>query len=136
MCKEYPSAMWHAVLKNYLKNKGIAVAAVNYRLNPKVQSPVYVEDAAAAVVADDGEGNAAKVGIVGDDDVDSSPWLVSLAADDGAEVIPFVGSAATMVVGLAEGLSVGRSAEHMVEETAVQTPGHSFSVSKHSGPAV
>lgn len=32
-----------------LKEKGIAVAAANYRLNPKVQSPTYVEDAAAAV---------------------------------------------------------------------------------------
>ncbi len=32
-----------------LKNEGIAVAAVNYRLHPKVNSPVYVEDAAAAV---------------------------------------------------------------------------------------
>lgn len=28
---------------------GIAVAAVNYRLSPRVQSPAYVEDAAAAV---------------------------------------------------------------------------------------
>lgn len=36
-------------IPSYLKNKGIAVAAVNYRLNPKVKSPVYVEDAAAAV---------------------------------------------------------------------------------------
>lgn len=31
------------------KNKGIAVVAVNYRLHPKVKSPVYIEDAAAAV---------------------------------------------------------------------------------------
>lgn len=36
-------------IPSYLKNKGIAVAAVNYRLNPKVKSPVYVEDAAAAI---------------------------------------------------------------------------------------
>ena len=32
-----------------LKNKGIAVVAVNYRLSPKVKSPAYVQDAAAAV---------------------------------------------------------------------------------------
>ena len=32
-----------------LKEKGIAVVAVNYRLYPKVKAPVYIEDAAAAV---------------------------------------------------------------------------------------
>ena len=32
-----------------LKEKGIAVVAVNYRLHPKVKSPAYIEDAAAAV---------------------------------------------------------------------------------------
>lgn len=32
-----------------LKEKGIAVVAVNYRLHPKVKCPVYIEDAAAAV---------------------------------------------------------------------------------------
>lgn len=32
-----------------LKNQNIAVAAVNYRLFPKVKCPVYIEDAAAAV---------------------------------------------------------------------------------------
>ncbi len=32
-----------------LKGKGVAVAAVNYRLSPRVQSPAYLEDAAAAV---------------------------------------------------------------------------------------
>jgi acetyl esterase/lipase len=32
-----------------LKEQGIAVIAVNYRLHPKVQCPVYIEDAAAAV---------------------------------------------------------------------------------------
>ncbi len=32
-----------------LKQNGIAVVAVNYRLHPKVKSPAYVEDAAAAV---------------------------------------------------------------------------------------
>ncbi|MCH2179919.1 MAG: alpha/beta hydrolase [Mariniblastus sp.] len=32
-----------------LKNQGIAVVSVNYRLSPKVKSPVWIEDAAAAV---------------------------------------------------------------------------------------
>lgn len=32
-----------------LLDQGIAVAAVNYHLHPKVKSPAYVEDAAAAV---------------------------------------------------------------------------------------
>jgi len=32
-----------------LKNKKLAVVAVNYRLSPKVQSPSYIDDAAAAV---------------------------------------------------------------------------------------
>ncbi|MCO8125260.1 alpha/beta hydrolase [Stieleria sp. TO1_6] len=32
-----------------LRNQGIAVVAVNYRLHPKVSSPAYLEDAAAAV---------------------------------------------------------------------------------------
>ncbi len=32
-----------------LKEQGVAVVAVNYRLHPKVTSPAYIEDAAAAV---------------------------------------------------------------------------------------
>ena len=32
-----------------LKEKGIAVVGVNYRFSPKVKSPAYIEDAAAAV---------------------------------------------------------------------------------------
>lgn len=32
-----------------LKEKGVAVVAVNYRLFPKVKNPVYIEDAAASV---------------------------------------------------------------------------------------
>lgn len=32
-----------------LKNKKLGVVAVNYRLSPKVKSPAYIEDAAAAV---------------------------------------------------------------------------------------
>lgn len=32
-----------------LKNKGVAVVTVNYRLSPKAKHPAYIEDAAAAV---------------------------------------------------------------------------------------
>lgn len=32
-----------------LKDQGIAVVAVNYRLHPKVKSPTYIEDAAASI---------------------------------------------------------------------------------------
>ncbi len=35
-------------ISDLLKEKGIAVVAVNYRLHPKVKAPVYIEDAAAA----------------------------------------------------------------------------------------
>ncbi len=38
--KEFPEA---------LKEKGICIVAVNYRLAPKVKSPKYIEDAAAAI---------------------------------------------------------------------------------------
>lgn len=36
-------------IPNNLKNKGNAVVAVNYRLHPQVECPVYIEDAAASV---------------------------------------------------------------------------------------
>ncbi|MGQ1890728.1 alpha/beta hydrolase [Thermophagus sp. OGC60D27] len=39
----------HKEIPQALKNKGICVIGVNYRLHPKVKSPKYVEDAAAAV---------------------------------------------------------------------------------------
>ena len=38
--KEIPAA---------LKEKGVAIVGVNYRLSPKVNAPAYIEDAAAAV---------------------------------------------------------------------------------------
>jgi len=38
--KEFPEA---------LKEKGVCIVAVNYRLSPKVKSPKYIEDAAAAI---------------------------------------------------------------------------------------
>lgn len=36
-------------LPEALKNEGMAIIGVNYRLYPKVKAPVYIEDAAAAV---------------------------------------------------------------------------------------
>lgn len=36
-------------ISELLKNKGVAVVAVNYRLYPKVKCPAFIEDAAAAV---------------------------------------------------------------------------------------
>jgi acetyl esterase/lipase len=56
--KEFPTVVWfhgggltggERSVPAGLKEKGIAVIAVNYRLNPKVKSPAYVDDAAAAV---------------------------------------------------------------------------------------
>lgn len=35
-------------ISDLLKEKGVAVVAVNYRLHPKVKAPTYIEDAAAA----------------------------------------------------------------------------------------
>ena len=36
-------------IPEFLKNKEIAIVSPNYRLNPKVKAPTYIEDAAAAV---------------------------------------------------------------------------------------
>ena len=56
--KNYPTVVWfhggglkagNKSIPQVLKNKGIAVVAVNYRLHPKVKAPVYIEDAAASV---------------------------------------------------------------------------------------
>lgn len=56
--KKFPTVVWFhgGGLKNgskdipeQLKEQGMAVVAVNYRLHPKVKVPVYIEDAAAAV---------------------------------------------------------------------------------------
>jgi len=56
--ENYPTVVWFhgggltggaKEIPEALKNKGIAVVGVNYRLNPKVKSPKYIEDAAAAV---------------------------------------------------------------------------------------
>ena len=56
--KDFPTVVWfhggglkegNREVPSRLKKQGIAVVAVDYRLNPKVKSPVYIEDAAAAV---------------------------------------------------------------------------------------
>lgn len=56
--KDFPTVVWFhgggltgggKSIPNALKNKGLAVVAVNYRLSPRAQSPAYIEDAAAAV---------------------------------------------------------------------------------------
>ncbi len=36
-------------IPNELKNKGVAVVSVNYRLSPRAKNPAYIEDAAEAV---------------------------------------------------------------------------------------
>lgn len=56
--REYPTIVWfhgggleggEKHIFEELKDKGVAVVAVNYRLSPKAQHPAYIEDAAAAV---------------------------------------------------------------------------------------
>lgn len=55
---DFPTVVWfhggglkggERYIPDALKNQGIAVVAVNYRLYPKVTCPAYIEDAAAAV---------------------------------------------------------------------------------------
>lgn len=54
----FPTVVWfhgggitggQKFIPNELKEKGLAVVAVNYRLSPKVKAPAYIDDAAAAV---------------------------------------------------------------------------------------
>lgn len=56
--KSFPTVVWfhgggltggEKEIPEALKEKGICVIGVNYRLYPKVKAPVYIEDAAAAV---------------------------------------------------------------------------------------
>lgn len=56
--KEFPTIIWfhgggltggEKSIPEGLKRAGVAVIAANYRLSPEVESPVYLEDAAAAV---------------------------------------------------------------------------------------
>jgi len=93
-----------------LKEKGIAIVAVNYRLFPKVKNPVYIEDAAASVawtfehIADYG-GSSDRIFVSGHS---AGGYLTSMIgldksylakhkveADDIAGLIPFSGHAIT-----------------------------------------
>lgn len=56
--KEFPTVVWfhgggitggEKFIPKELREKGIAVVAVNYRLSPKVKAPMYIDDAAAAI---------------------------------------------------------------------------------------
>lgn len=56
--KNFPTVVWFhgggitggsKEIPEALKNKGMAVIGVNYRLSPKVKAPAYIKDAAAAV---------------------------------------------------------------------------------------
>jgi acetyl esterase/lipase len=56
--KGFPTVVWfhggglsngNKYIPDALKKEGLCIIAVNYRLHPAVQSPVYIEDAAAAV---------------------------------------------------------------------------------------
>jgi acetyl esterase/lipase len=56
--KEFTTVIWfhgggiqggEKFIPEQLKNQGISIVAVNYRLYPKVSCPTYIEDAAAAV---------------------------------------------------------------------------------------
>ncbi len=97
-------------IPNELKEKGIAVVAVNYRLSPKVKNPAYIDDAAAAVawvfkhIADYG-GNPDKIYAAGHSaggylvamiGLDKS-WLAryDVDADKLAGIIDFSGHAIT-----------------------------------------
>lgn len=55
---DFPTVIWfhggglkagNRSVPKALKEQGVAVVAVNYRLSPKVQAPAWIEDAAAAV---------------------------------------------------------------------------------------
>lgn len=54
----FPTVVWfhgggitggEKFVPNELKEKGLAVVAVNYRLSPKAKAPAYIDDAAAAI---------------------------------------------------------------------------------------
>jgi len=56
--KNYPTIVWfhgggltsgNKEFPKQLKEKGVAIIAVNYRLYPKIKAPKYIEDAAASV---------------------------------------------------------------------------------------
>lgn len=122
----FPTVVWfhgggltggEKFIPNELKEKGIAVVAVNYRLSPKVKNPVYIDDAAAAIawvfkqIADYG-GDPGKIFISGHSaggylaamvGLDKS-WLqrYGVDADKLAGIIDFSGHAVTHMTVRAE----------------------------------
>ena len=76
----------HAAIARAFASRGIAVAAVNYRLSPRVSFPAYVDDAAASVAwvldrIDDYEGDADAVFVSGHS---AGAYLASLVGLDRA----------------------------------------------------
>jgi acetyl esterase/lipase len=77
--KDFPSIVWfhgggltggNKAIPEALKEEGVCIIAVNYRLYPNVKSPVYIEDAAAAVAwvfnnIEDYSGDSSKIFISG-----------------------------------------------------------------------
>ncbi len=77
--KDFPAIVWfhgggltggNKAIPEALKEEGVCIIAVNYRLYPKVKSPVYIEDAAAAVAwvfnnIEDYGGDSSKIFISG-----------------------------------------------------------------------
>src|SRR5690606_9438709 len=124
--KGFPTVVWfhgggitggEKFIPNELKEKGLAVVAVNYRLSPKVKAPTYIDDAAAAVawtfkhIADYG-GDPTKITISGHSaggylvamvGLDKS-WLQSYGedADNLAGIVDFSGHAITHMTVRAE----------------------------------
>ena len=117
--KEFATIVWfhgggikagNKHISDLLKEKGMAVVAVNYRLHPKVNAPIYIEDAAAATawtmknIANYG-GDPSKIFVSGHS---AGGYLASMIgldksylakhdidADDLAGLIPFSGHAIT-----------------------------------------
>ncbi|WP_036603236.1 alpha/beta hydrolase [Olivibacter sitiensis] len=117
--KGFPTVVWfhgggltggEKHIPNELKEKGIAVVAVNYRLSPKAKNPAYIEDAAAAVAwvfqhIDDYGGDPSRIFAAGHSaggylvamiGLDKS-WLATYGvdADQLAGIIDFSGHAIT-----------------------------------------
>jgi len=77
--KDFPAIVWfhgggltggNKAIPEALKEEGVCIIAVNYRLYPNVKSPVYIEDAAAAVAwvfnnIEDYGGDSSKIFISG-----------------------------------------------------------------------
>jgi acetyl esterase/lipase len=117
--KDFPTVVWfhgggltggNKYFPETLKEEGICIIAVNYRLDPAVRSPVYIEDAAAAVAwvfnnIDDYGGNTSAIFVSGHSaggyltmmvGLDKR-WLGSnkIDADSIAGLIPFSGQTVT-----------------------------------------